>query len=120
MPYEREFANKSAHFDIVKNPEVAKFLDTCSYLQPPSDAESQKLAAKFVVPPSFDAKALPECVIAVDGSLHESSINDKLPSTRIGYVKIGSVLIDMAQYGALRVDGGRFGLVSAGHRGIGE
>ncbi len=108
MPYQQEFANKSAHFDIVKNPEVAKFLDGCSYLQPPSDEESQKLAAKFVVPPNFDAKLLPERVIAVDGSLHESSINDKLPSTKIGYVKIGSVLIDLAQYGALRVDGGRY------------
>ncbi len=108
MPYQGEFANKSAHFDIVKNPEVAKFLSGCSYLQPPSDEEIQKLAAKFVLPPSFDPTLLPERVIAVDGSLHESSINDKLPSTKIGYVKIGSVLIDMARYGALRVDGGRF------------
>ncbi|HZP34677.1 MAG TPA: DNA double-strand break repair nuclease NurA [Candidatus Acidoferrales bacterium] len=108
MPYEHEFANKSAHFDIVKNPEVARFLDGCSFLKPPSDEESQKLAARFTVPPGFDATLLPDRVIAVDGSLHESSINDKLPSTKIGYVKIGSVLIDMSRYGALRVDGGRF------------
>jgi len=108
MPYQHEFANKSAHFDIVKNPEVAEFLNGCSYLQAPSDDEIAKLATKFEVPGPFKKTDLPDRVIAVDGSLHESSINDKLPSTKIGYVKIGSVLIDMAQYGALRVEDGRF------------
>jgi hypothetical protein len=108
MPYEKEIANKSAHFGIVKNPEVAKFLSECEYLQPPSAEESQKVVAKFKTSPQFDATLLPERVIAVDGSLHESSIDDRLPSTKVGYIKIGSVLIDMAKYGALRVDGGRF------------
>lgn len=108
MPYEKEFANKAAHFDIVKNPEVAQFLKDCEYLQPPSDEEVQKIATKFEVPPSSNSAAFPEQVIAIDGSLHESSIDDKLPSTKIGYVKISSVLIDMARYGALRVDDGRF------------
>lgn len=108
MPYQRETANKSAHFDIIKNPEVAAFLSECSFLLPPTEQESLKLAARFRVPPAIDATPLPERVIAVDGSLYESSINDKLPSTKIGYLKIGSVLIDMAQYGALRVHDGRF------------
>lgn len=108
MPYEREFASKSSHFDIIKNPEVAKFLDECDYLKTPSDQEAQELAARFEVPPSFDGTPLPERVIAVDGSLHETSIDDRLPSTKVGYVKVSSVLIDMAQYGALRVEGGRF------------
>jgi hypothetical protein len=63
---------------------------------------------KFQAPPSFEGTQLPDRVIAVDGSLYESSINEKLPSTKVGYVKIGSILIDMAQYGALRVDQGRF------------
>src|SRR6185437_13878824 len=107
MPYERELASKAAHFDLIKNPEVAQFLAECEYLRPPSDAEIQRIATKFEVPPSFSG-AFPERVIAIDGSLHESSIDDKLPSTKIGYVKVSSVLIDMAQYGQLRVDGGRF------------
>lgn len=108
MPYEREVANKAAHFDLIKNPEVAQFLADCEYLQPPSDEEIQKIATKFDVPPSFSGVTFPERVIAVDGSLHESSIDDKLPSTKVGYVKVSSVLIDMAQYGQLRVDDGRF------------
>lgn len=108
MPYERELANKSAHFDIIRNPDVSNFLQSCEYLKPPSEAEITALAARFEVPPPFESLTLPERVIAVDGSLHESSIDDKLPSTKVGYVKIGSVLIDMAQYRALRVEDGRF------------
>jgi hypothetical protein len=108
MPYENEKASKAAHFDIVKNPEVASFLTGCEYLRPPSDDEAKALAAKFSVPPAFDPSLLPERVIAVDGSYHESSIDEKLPSTKVGYIKIGAVLIDLGQYGNLRVNGGRF------------
>lgn len=66
------------------------------------------MAADFVDRPSFSEAALPLNVAAIDGSYHEGSIVDELPSTRIGYVQIGCVLIDMHQYANLRVDGGRF------------
>lgn len=107
MPYEGETANKTSHSDIIRNPEVSQFLQDCDYLTPPSDDEGRALAARFEVPPPADAALLPEHVIAVDGSYHESSIDDRLPSTKIGYVKVGCVLIDMAQYKGLRVLNGR-------------
>lgn len=102
MPYEGELASKAAHAEIIRNPDVTAFLQQCAYLTPPSEAECQAVAARFVPPPSVDVK-LPQLVIAVDGSNHESSIDDRLPSTKIGYIKIGAVLIDLEQYGALRV-----------------
>lgn len=66
------------------------------------------MAARFQVPPPHDAIPMPEHVMAVDGSYHESSLDDKLPSTKVGYVKIGCILIELAEYNALRIDGGRF------------
>lgn len=102
MPYQGELASKVAHADIIRNPDVAAFLQNCEYLVPPSDAECEAVAARFALPPTT-SEALPSFVIAVDGSNYESSIDDRLPSTKIGYIKIGAVLIDLQQYGALRV-----------------
>ncbi len=108
MPYEGEFADKASHFDIVKNPEVAAFLnEQCDFIKPPSEAEGKAIAARFVVPPPLDESLLPRRVIATDGSLLETSWDEQLPSTRIGYVKVGSVLIDMQDFQGLRVRGGR-------------
>jgi hypothetical protein len=108
MPYQGEYASKVSHFDIVRNPEVAQFLESCEYLTPPSDEEGEAMAARFEEPPPTDGVVLPEHVVAVDGSPHESSIDDRLPSTKIGYVKVGCVLIDMARFHSLRVWDGRF------------
>lgn len=108
MPYEGELASKASHYDIVKNPEVAQFLDECDYLTPPSDEEAREIGTHFEVPPTSSEADLPEKIIAVDGSYYESSINDRLPSTKVGYVKVGCVLVDMAQYKSLRVYDGRF------------
>lgn len=108
MPYQGERANKNAHSDFVKNPDVVNFLNQCEYLREPSDEEVKRMTDSFVEPPAFDKAPLPSSVIAIDGSLHESSINDRLPSTKVGYVKIGTVLIDMKQYKELRVEDGRF------------
>ncbi|BAZ27568.1 hypothetical protein NIES4073_84910 [Kalymmatonema gypsitolerans NIES-4073] len=106
MPYQGEFANKASHFDIVKDPEVAQFLEDCGYLKPPSEEEGKVIGAFFEVPPKVDNVELPQQIIAIDGSDYPSSIYEKLPSTEIGYVKVSSVLIDMAKFGSLRV--GRF------------
>lgn len=108
MPYQGERANKTSHSDFVKNPDVVNFLNQCEYLREPSDEEVKRMTSSFVDPPKFDNISLPSSVISIDGSLHESSINDRLPSTKVGYVKIGTVLIDMKQYKELRVEDGRF------------
>lgn len=106
MPYQGEFANKASHFDIVKNPEVAQFLEDCDYLNPPSEEEGRAIDALFKEPRTPDENNLPERVIAIDGSNYPSNINKRLPSTQIGYVKVSTVLIDMAKFRSLR--DGRF------------
>ncbi len=101
MPYEGEYASKTSHSEFIKNPEIAAFLGECEFLTPPSDEEAEQMVANFKEPPIADCR-LHEFVISVDGSYHESSINDKLPSTKVGYIKIGAVLFSLAKFGSLR------------------
>jgi hypothetical protein len=102
MPYEGQFASKSAHSDFLRNPDIKDFLGECDFLTPPSDAEAQNMADHFSEPSQIDVK-LPSFVVAVDGSSYESSLDDKLPSTKVGYIQIGALLIDLDEFGSLRV-----------------
>jgi len=103
MPYEGELASKSAHSEIIKNPEIQAYLKECQYLIPPSPAECEKLASQFSEVPSTDNASLPSFAIAVDGSPYEASIDEQLPSTKIGYIKLGAVLIDLEDFAGLKV-----------------
>lgn len=103
MPYQGEIASKSSHSDIVKNPEIQQFLAECDYLTPPSDEECLAVASRFDEPPNIDDVDLPSFTIAIDGSHYEASIDERLPSTKLGYIKVGAVLINLEEFGALRV-----------------
>lgn len=105
MPYDGELASKASHSEFLRNPDIKSFLEQCDYLKIPSDETGQKLAERFVEPPTLRDE-LPSFVVAVDGSSYESSLDDKLPSTKIGYIKIGSLLIPLDEYNSLRQ--GRF------------
>jgi hypothetical protein len=103
MPYEGELADKSSHSDIVRNPDIQAFLKECKYLTPPSEEECERLVAQFSDVPSTKNIGLPSFAISVDGSPYEASIDDMLPSTKIGYIKLGAVLIDLEDFANLRV-----------------
>ncbi len=106
MPYEGELASKASHSDILKNPDIQAALQEFEYLKPPSDQEIQEVTNRFIEPPPIDKVPLPGFVIAIDGSDYEASIDEKLPSTKVGYVKASSVLISLDEFAALR--DGRF------------
>ena len=108
MPYDGELASKVSHGDIVRNADVAAFLADCEYLKVPSDEEADAMAARFSSPPPIPETVPAENIMAIDGSWYEATMDDRLPSTKVGYVKIGCVLIRMSEYEALRVDGGRY------------
>ena len=101
MPYVREDAGKSGHADFVRNPDVQNFLAHCDYLREPSDEEGRALASRFHPAPKGDIPQLPKFVVASDASKYDSSINDKLPSTQIGFLKVSHVLINMNTYSGL-------------------
>ena len=101
MPYKNEVANKTSHFDIVKNPEVAEFIKSCDYIKVPSEAEGKKMCEDFKAIENVKSDKLPDNIISIDGSFYEASISDELPSTKIGYVKIGNMLIKRKEYNKL-------------------
>lgn len=102
MPYENERTNKTTHSDFVKNPDVQAFLERCEYLTPPSEVEAQNLTAVFRPPPRAESPLPIEHVLAVDGSNYESALHDQIPSTRLGYLKVGAVLFSLKEFSQLR------------------
>lgn len=101
MPYDRQGAGKGGHADFVRNPDVQKFLGDCNYMKPPSDEEAAAIASSFLPAPQGVPPLLPSFVVASDGSKSDTPINDKLPSTQLGFIKISHVLIAMDKYAEL-------------------
>ncbi len=101
MPYARETAGKGGHADFVRNPDVQGFLANCDYLREPSDDEAKDLASRFTRAPMGEPPRLPRYVVASDASKSDAPINDKLPSTQVGFLKVSHVLVDMQKYADL-------------------
>lgn len=101
MPYDRQTAGKGGHSDFVRNPDVQAFLAECDYMRAPSDAEAIAMATTFSVAPSGTPPQLPDYVVASDASKSDTPIDDKLPSTQVGFIKVSHVLIEMAKYADL-------------------
>lgn len=108
MPYNRETAGKGGHSDFVRNPDVQKFLANCQFMRPPSDEEAKTIASQFIKAPQGDPPDLPHFVIASDASKSDAPINDKLPSTQLGFIKVSHVLIAMDKYAELIDPSSRF------------
>lgn len=106
MPYSRERASKGGHSDIVKNPDVIKFLDDCVYMRQPDENEAKTIAKSYMPAPS--SQSLPSMVVASDASPYSQPISGKFPSTQVGYVKVSMVLIDVQKFKALIQPGSRF------------
>lgn len=102
MPYPHEHAGKGGHSDFIRNPDVKQFLKSCSYLREPSEREAEAIAALYQPAPNIEPRMLPRNVVASDASKSDSPINDKLPSTQIGFLKISHVMIKMEDYDGLR------------------
>lgn len=101
MAYDRQTAGKGGHSDFVLNPDVQAFLAECDYMRPPSDSEAKSMASTFFKAPRGLPPRLPEYVVASDASKSDTPINDKLPSTQIGFIKVSHVLIEMQKYADL-------------------
>ncbi|TLU86200.1 MAG: hypothetical protein FDX30_04145 [Chlorobium sp.] len=106
MPYSRERASKGGHSDIVKNPDVIKFLDDCDYMRQPDENEAKTIAKSYTPAPSSEFQ--PSMVLASDASPYSQPISGKFPSTQVGYVKVSMVLIDVQKFNALIQPSSRF------------
>jgi hypothetical protein len=107
VPYKGQQASKGGHSDIVRNPDVAGFLQNCEYIREPSEQEGKEVASTFLPAPGGDVP-LPVKVAASDASTYNEPINGKFPSTQVGYVKVSIVLIDLKEFAALSTPGSRY------------
>lgn len=108
MPYARETAGKGGHADFVRNPDVVAFLENCTYLREPSDAEAKAIGALYQPAPNVAPALLPRYVLASDASKSDTPITDNLPSTQVGFLKVSHILVDMNKYAGLIDPANRF------------
>jgi len=101
MPYENQYGSKTAHSDVVRNPDVQAFLNECQPLREPSEQASKELASCFIEPPDYSKDAETSFIIASDGSYYASSIDARLPSIQVAYLKFGTILIEMKDFSGL-------------------
>lgn len=101
MPYQNEYADKSSHSDIVNNPDVKNFLQNCSFMKEPSQQDIDEITDKFVEVTNSEVN-LPQNIISVDGSYYEASVRKEIPYTRVGYVKVGNLLIKRNDFHSLK------------------
>ncbi len=95
-----DVVDKTTHVEIVENPDVKDFLEHCKYMVEPSGQEVKDVASMFIKQ-NFKEEKIPINVISIDGSSYEASISDNLPHTRVGYVKVGNILIKRDVYSDL-------------------
>ncbi|NBG88132.1 DNA double-strand break repair nuclease NurA [Isachenkonia alkalipeptolytica] len=108
MPYKGEYANKTSHFNILNSKDVQDFISDTNYLEKPSAEATEKISQQFIQIEGAEESKFPNKIVSVDGSYYESSIDQFLPSTKVGYIKIGSLLIDLDQYSNMGVEGTKF------------
>lgn len=97
--------DRTAHSDIVQNPDIKAFLDSCKYMVQPTGKELEMIIQEFNGAPRCFSN-LPSKIIAIDGNSYEASVNSQMPYTRFGFVKISNLLID--RDGLKGLDSGRF------------
>lgn len=91
MPYKNEYADKTSHVDIIKNPDVSEFLSKCHKIEYDTN-EIDNLSTLFSKPCDCNYSK-PQNIISIDGSYYESSVTERFPSKKVGFIKIGVVLL---------------------------
>jgi hypothetical protein len=107
MPYAGQSAGKTGHDDLLRNPEIDRFLSACDHMREPSQEELGSIAAGFAPAPTGEGHPLPAVVVASDGSRYEASLSRLYPSTRVGYVKVSSLGVEVDAYIRLAGDASR-------------
>lgn len=86
-------ANKTSHIDIVQNPDVLDFLQSCSYMREPTGEEISEITSAFTKVNIFNSDKLPDNIITIDSSSYEAQVREDIPFTNIGYVKLVNYLL---------------------------
>lgn len=91
MPYTDEPSSSTAHLEFMRESRVEAFLSQCEPILPDEDAQNE---ASKLLQPLLRVQSYRRYIFAADGSLYDSPVNDGFPSKRVGYIKIGAVVVD--------------------------
>ncbi|WP_169972766.1 MULTISPECIES: DNA double-strand break repair nuclease NurA [unclassified Campylobacter] len=104
MPFSGEFASKISHFDIMKNPDIIEFLQSCPDVPRPSVENIKDLIENEYYTSYFQTyknAKMPKFVLSLDGSCYEVLADKDFPSRKLGYIKIGLVFLDVQRYDSI-------------------
>jgi DNA-directed RNA polymerase subunit RPC12/RpoP len=90
-----EYASKSSHGYIIKDPDVASFLDDCSL---------PKYADEVVLPKCEDVDSTEnpiKHIIAVDGGYSEVFVREEFPSSQLAFFQFGALIFDLSDLNAI-------------------
>lgn len=96
MPYEGEFAQYRALQRITETERVKLLLRRAQVCTP----ETSEAAIVPKVPPNVE-RALPEFILAIDGSNQEVAVKNGYPGAQIGYLTVASVLLNLGELNRL-------------------
>ena len=88
-PIER--ASKITHAEIIANPEVKAFLDTCAVRKKPDQKEVGQLATVLTKP----EKRHIDAIIAIDGGFTETTVQSEYPSAAICFFTFGPLFFKL-------------------------
>lgn len=86
-----EFASKSAHGHVIKDPSVQQFLEGCNL---PKVAEAISIPGRLCVPLRVVEPDPIQHVIAVDGGFQEVPVRSEFPSATICFYQFGALIFD--------------------------
>lgn len=69
---------KTAHIEIVQNPDVIDFLKSCSFMREPTGEEVEEIINSFVTAGDFSSETLPENLITVNSSSYEAHAQQRI------------------------------------------
>lgn len=87
-----EYASKSSHSAIIKDPEVAKFLERCHV---PKDGPEVEIPANEIVDIKAPANNPIKHVIAIDGSYQEVPVKETFPSAQLAFFQFGALFFSI-------------------------
>jgi hypothetical protein len=95
-----EYASKSAHGYVIKDPTVQEFLHNCEL---PKVASSVSIPSKLCTPVCSSGLDPIRHIVAVDGGFNEIVVRSEFPSATICFYQFGALIFDVDDLEALGI-----------------
>lgn len=93
MPHEGEYAGYRSLSRIAAHPRIRAMLAECETWSPPPVGGALPLPPAPVTPSGW----LPDWVLAVDGSFHQTQVENGFPGAEVCYMTVAAVMVDVCR-----------------------